>query len=141
MPTNSPSTSSVPSVSPTDSLSPSLSTSPSESQSPTKCFGDEEVIINVLTDSFPLESYWTLSDNCGKVVAHSEKYEKSFHTYSTFLCLPSDKYKFIMYDSFGDGSYGYKLIVNGKTEIDIGLWWGGEIESSVGEATTCPLFN
>lgn len=139
MPTSSPSLSTSPSALPSTSLSPSET----PSAAPIETFCDYRVKIQVETDYKPLETYWTLSNNCGNVVAHSEKYQKSMHQYITReLCLPADKYILTMYDSTGDGlSYGggsHKIIVNGFTEHEINGWtWSEEHKSAFGTASTC----
>jgi hypothetical protein len=100
-----------------------------------------KIKIEITTDSFPLEIYWTLSDNCGNVTAYSEKYEKLGHKYIMQLCLPSDKYSFTIYDSYGDGlgfSGGHTIIVNDIIEYVIGgNVWKYQHTSSFGVATTC----
>lgn len=145
-PTKSPMTS-EPSVSLVPSALPSYSVSPSLSPSAEKC-SDVRVQIKVQTDLFPLQTYWTLTNNCGTVVAHSEKYEQAGKKYATKnFCLPSDKYNFTIYDSNGDGlkcqgwCWGtggyYEILVEGIMTIKYDGYWNTEHTSSFGEATSC----
>jgi surface protein len=78
------------------------------------------VVIKVLTDNYPDETTWTLSNQCGKVRGMSGgpySRKKSFHYVSE--CLPADEYKFTIKDSekdgicCGNGSGSWEILVNG----------------------------
>ena len=117
--------SSFPTASPIEILSPSpteLSPTQSASQSPSSpraCSGIL-VEIKVLTDNYPGETTWSLSNQCGLVRGMSGGPYSSMNTfYSVSECLPAGEYKFTINDSWGDGiccGYGsgsYEILVNG----------------------------
>ena len=77
-----------------------------------------EVRVEITTDVYGNETYWTLTDIIGTVVMQGGQggvYQNS-STYKDSLCVPADGcFFFEIYDTYGDGifaSNGYKLYVN-----------------------------
>jgi hypothetical protein len=82
--------------------------------------------VNVLTDAYPGEVSWKITDENNVTVLSGGNYNKSFTTFTSNLCLPAGKcYKFIINDAFGDGicctqgsgnykiTFGSNIIVTG----------------------------
>ncbi|MBK8192108.1 MAG: hypothetical protein IPK76_02355 [Lewinellaceae bacterium] len=77
-----------------------------------------EVRVEITTDVYGNETYWTLTDIIGTVVMQGGQggiYQNS-STYKDSLCVPADGcFFFEIYDTYGDGIFapnGYKLYVN-----------------------------
>lgn len=77
-----------------------------------------EVRVEITTDVFGGETYWTLTDITGTVVMQGGQggvYQSSA-SYADSLCVPTDGcFFFEIYDTYGDGIFapnGYKLFVN-----------------------------
>jgi len=96
------------------------------------------VIIEIQTDDYPLETSWTLTNECtGEVQADISQgqYTAEITTFVEEECVPTDSYTFVISDSFNDGiccSFGggsYKVTYD---EVEVAS--GGEFDSS--EATT-----
>lgn len=96
--------------------------------------GGTGVIINILTDNYPGETTWSLTDVTGAVVASGGPYVDVATSIQEVVCVGDGCFTFTIFDSFGDGlccGYGtgsYDLTVNGAL-----LTTGGEFLSS--EAT------
>lgn len=68
----------------------------------TTCF-TPSYIVTINTDDYGTESTWSFLDqNTGAVIASGGPYADNATIVET-LCLPTDCYDFVMFDSFGDG--------------------------------------
>ena len=84
-----------------------ISPNPTSSQSPSiYC---ENVEINILTDRYPEETSWTLSQIISnnnelitEIVLEGNPSEKE-NRYSNEICLDYGEYNFTIYDTYGDG--------------------------------------
>ena len=96
--------------------------------------GGTGVIINILTDNYPGETTWSLTDVNGTAVASGGPYVDAATDIQEVVCVGDGCFTFTINDSYGDGIcclYGtgsYDLTVNGAV-----LATGGEFLSS--EAT------
>jgi hypothetical protein len=84
-----------------------------------QCNGNEvEVRVEISTDNWGEETFWTLSDLLGTTVLQGGQggVYGDFDTFSDSVCIAAgDCYFFEIYDTYGDGildPYGYKLYVN-----------------------------
>jgi N-terminal domain of M60-like peptidases/Secretion system C-terminal sorting domain len=84
-----------------------------------QCGLDElEVKVNISTDNWGEETYWTLTDLAGTLILQGGQggVYGDFSNYSDSTCVPADACLFFeIYDTYGDGilaPYGYKLFVN-----------------------------
>lgn len=88
------------------------------------------VIVSVLTDNYPSETAWQITDGTG-VVAEGGAYTSANTSYETLVCLGNGCYTFTITDSWGDGiccSYGegsYSVTVDGE-QVQV----GGEFSSN-----------
>ena len=91
-----------------------------------------DVTVTVLTDNYPGETTWTVTDESGATVMSGGPYSASGTTYTSTACLEVGCYNLNFFDSFGDGiccSYGignYTLTIDGQTILS-----GGEFTSSI----------
>lgn len=96
-----------------------------------QCDANEvEVRVDIVTDSWGYETYWTLRDLAGDVVMQGGQGGAygNFSSYSDSICVPANGcFIFEIYDTYGDGIYapgGYKLYVDealvssGANDID-----------------------
>eukprot|EP00584_Thalassiosira_punctigera_P027200 CAMPEP_0172576890 /NCGR_PEP_ID=MMETSP1067-20121228/137953_1 /TAXON_ID=265564 ORGANISM="Thalassiosira punctigera, Strain Tpunct2005C2" /NCGR_SAMPLE_ID=MMETSP1067 /ASSEMBLY_ACC=CAM_ASM_000444 /LENGTH=755 /DNA_ID=CAMNT_0013369569 /DNA_START=150 /DNA_END=2417 /DNA_ORIENTATION=- len=119
---------------PTPPPVPTPPTPPPSPTPPPTCSGDE-IKVNIVTENYPGETTWTLTDCEGSTAASGGPYNAQGTAYSTSKCLPSSEYTFKIEDAWGDGiccSYGqgsYKVTSNGVIEVE-----GGEFGLS--EVTT-----
>ena len=95
---------------------------------------DVEVTTN--TDTYPEETTWTLSNECGSGRTMSGgPYSQTNTMYSVRECLPAGKYRFTITDSEGDGlccGYGtgwYNIVANGVTTYAGGLFGVSETKT------------
>ena len=129
-PTISPAPSDITSALPT--AQPSLSIAPSSA--PTSCESDS-IIVTILTDNFPLETSWTLEDDCrDQVLGQIERqfYTDSGTLYEHIICNPGSMYTFTIFDAYGDGiccgvtgNGSYSVTLNGDEVAS-----GGQFEDS-----------
>ena len=78
---------------------------PTELSTPFVCPGDEpNVLIEILTDNYPLESSWEIVDTGGTLVESGGGYDTPNFLYNETLCLGPGTYLFTFEDSFGDVS-------------------------------------
>ena len=62
------------------------------------------ITVTVMTDKYPEENSWTLTNTCTGQGWASPKFDKIETKFETSLCAPaSAKYTFEMRDNFGDG--------------------------------------
>ena len=94
-----------------------------------------DVVVTILTDNYPAETTWTVSDDAGATVMSGGPYSTNATTYSESACLGEGCYTLTVNDSFGDGiccGYGigsYTVSVDGTDVVT-----GGEFNSTVSEA-------
>jgi Lysyl oxidase len=81
--------------------------------------GESTVVVEILTDDWPLETAWELRDASSGAIYASVDYNtyEQFTLYTTEICIPEDLCtEFIIYDSYGDGIFlpgYYKIWVDG----------------------------
>lgn len=92
------------------------------------------VTVTILTDNYPGETAWTLTDASGATVLSGGGYTDRNTSYTEEGCLPDGCYTFTITDSYGDGiccAYGngaYTINLNGTDDIT-----GGQFGSSTNE--------
>mmetsp|Transcript_1665 Transcript_1665/g.3554 ORF Transcript_1665/g.3554 Transcript_1665/m.3554 type:complete len:183 (+) Transcript_1665:64-612(+) len=63
-----------------------------------------EIKVDILTDGYPGEISWTLTNNCGiPYTTSSPVYSTESTSFSDKYCLPSGEYTFLIRDTYGDG--------------------------------------
>ena len=93
-----------------------------------------DVTVTVLTDNYPGETTWTITDGTGATVMSGGPYGASATTYSETACLEVGCFNLNFFDSFGDGiccAYGegnYTVSADGTTLLS-----GGQFGSSITE--------
>jgi hypothetical protein len=125
----------TPGPSPESSATPTVSDPPSSA--PTECEGDF-FNVDVLTDNFPSETSWILTNTCGDGFTVFDRPQGYFTAegtlYADTFCSPTEsgsQYQFTIFDSFGDGiccSWGngeYIVFRNSVEEVT-----GGDFGSS-----------
>jgi V8-like Glu-specific endopeptidase len=121
-----------PTVPPTPSptVPPTVPPTPLPTSAPVSCL---TVKINILTDYYPGETSWTISDQEGNEVASGNGYTQGQTNYIQDQCLERNKaHTFSISDTWGDGiccGYG-----NGSYQLSLGetiFIEGGEFGSSV----------
>jgi len=125
-----------------ETLSP---TTMSPSTSPTLC-PDEYLEIHLLTDNFPYETSWTLTNKCsGEIQASVDAghYQGAFTANTDLYCIPEDQqYEFEIFDSFGDGiccngGVGrYRLKLKGEV-VASGAEFGSSEVATFGKCPPC----
>ena len=65
--------------------------------------GGQNLVVSILTDNYPGETTWTLTDLDGAVVASGGPYSDANTLYEESLCVGDGCYAFTINDSFGDG--------------------------------------
>jgi len=90
------------------------------------------ITINILTDKYPLETSWSLINDCtGAEQTTSPQYTNKTMVYIDTYCLPEARYTFVISDTYGDGiccDYGqgsYSVTYDGNAVTS-----GGQFESS-----------
>ena len=63
----------------------------------------QNVVVSILTDNYPGETTWTLTDLDGAVVASGGPYPDVATSYEESICVGDGCYAFTINDSFGDG--------------------------------------
>jgi hypothetical protein len=66
----------------------------------------ESVTLNILTDFYPSETTWEITDGNNEVVYSGGPYLEAETLFQHPLCLPDDCFTLTIYDSFGDGMIG-----------------------------------
>jgi len=98
---------------------------------------DNAVTLTIVTDNYPGETTWSITDGGGNTVASGGPYGSQSTTYVEDLCLTDGCYTFTIFDSYGDGiccSWGngsYSLVEDASGNV---LASGGSFGSS--EATS-----
>ena len=65
--------------------------------------GGQNLVVSILTDNYPGETTWTLTDLDGTVVASGGPYNDAGTLYEESICVGDGCYAFTINDSFGDG--------------------------------------
>ena len=125
-----PSTSIAPSTFPSllPSSNPSASIAPSAFPSllPSMICAISKMRIEITTDSHAEETTWEILDDENKILHEGGSYTIENNAYMHEHCIGEGSYKFIIYDSWGDGIYddgGYmikiddKIVKEGKLQI------------------------
>ena len=93
-----------------------------------------DVTVTILTDNYPAETTWTVTDGSGTTVMSGGPYSTTGTTFNETACLEVGCYTLNMFDSFGDGiccAYGvgsYTVTVDGTDVVT-----GGEFGTSTTE--------
>ncbi|MDC3397264.1 choice-of-anchor B family protein [Flavobacteriales bacterium] len=93
-----------------------------------------DVVVTILTDNYPAETTWTVTDDGGATVMSGGPYSTSGTTYTESACLGEGCYTLTVNDSYGDGiccAFGigsYTVSVDGTNVVT-----GGEFNSTVSE--------
>ena len=93
-----------------------------------------DVTVTILTDNYPGETTWTVTDGSGTTVMSGGPYSTTATTYTETACLEVGCYTLNVFDSFGDGiccAYGtgsYTVNVDGTDVVT-----GGEFGTSITE--------
>ena len=94
--------------------------------------GGEDLTVSILTDNYPGETTWTVTDAVGNIVASGGPYEATGTVYEEQVCIDEGCYTYTINDSFGDGiccAYGtgsYTVTSGADT-----LATGGQFTSTV----------
>jgi hypothetical protein len=107
--------------------------------------GGTGVIINILTDNYPEETTWSLTDDAtGAAVASGGPYVDDASAVQEVVCVGDGCYTFTIFDAFGDGvccGFGtgsYDLTVDGAVLITGGEFAESETtEFCIGEGFGC----
>ncbi|PCJ79979.1 MAG: hypothetical protein COA49_10180 [Bacteroidetes bacterium] len=95
--------------------------------------GGAEMTINILTDNYPAETTWILTDLSGVTIGSGGPYSSPATLESTTLCVGDGCYTFSIFDSFGDGiccAFGtgsYELLSNGSLLASGGQFLASEV--------------
>ena len=63
----------------------------------------QNLVVSILTDNYPGETTWTLTDLDGTVLASGGPYSDAATVYEESICVGDGCYAFTINDSFGDG--------------------------------------
>lgn len=72
--------------------------------------------LNLTTDCYPTETSWEITDGLGTVVASGSGYAQN-SSYVIPVCLSDECYTFTIFDSYGDGVYGWGGCPDGSYSI------------------------
>jgi len=106
-----------------------------------QCANNEvEIKVEIITDEYGEETYWTLTDLVGKVILQGG--QGGAYTgrtlYMDSICVPADAcFFFDIYDGYGDGIFvpgGFKLFVN-EIKVSNGV---NEFGSKASDILNCP---
>ena len=96
------------------------------------CIGNGvDVTFTILTDNYPGETTWSVTDASGATIMSGGPYSGSATTYTSTACVETGCYDVTINDSYGDGiccAYGtgnYTIISDGNTLVT-----GGEFTST-----------
>jgi len=96
------------------------------------CIGNGvEVIFTILTDNYPGETTWSVTDESGATIMSGGPYASTGTTYTSSACVATGCYDVTIDDSYGDGiccAYGegiYSITSDGNTLVT-----GGEFDST-----------
>lgn len=122
-----------PTVSPSPTERPTTSAAPTTarpSPSPTVSFAPTEncywVEVDIVYDSFPTETSWTIENDMGDVMKSYQEEDWVAMFYSESICLQEGTYQFAILDEHGDGMLapGYYSLTSYGEYIDQGAGFG-----------------
>ena len=93
------------------------------------------VTVEILTDNYPGETTWTVTDNAGVLKGSGGPYPSSGTLYTAEVCVEDENVSFHISDSYGDGiccGYGqgsYKVSVGSRQMQAVGQFAHGEATS------------
>jgi len=93
------------------------------------------VTVEVLTDNYPGETTWTVTDNAGVLKGSGGPYASPGTLYTAEVCVEDENVSFHISDSYGDGiccGYGegsYKVSVGSRQMQAVGQFAFGEATS------------
>jgi len=106
--------------------------------------GGEDLTVIILTDNYPGETTWTVTDAAGTTVASGGPYATAATEYVEQVCIDAGCYTFTISDSFGDGvccAYGtgaYTVSSNGTVVASGGEFTTAEVtEVCLGSGLGC----
>ena len=72
---------------------------------PANCVnGESNIVVTIMPDTYPGETYWEIADTTGTVLATSPPYSVTGVPVITETCIPNGTViEFTLFDSFGDG--------------------------------------
>ena len=75
---------------------------------PANCVnGESNIVVTIMPDTYPGETYWEIADTTGTVLATSPTYSVTGVPVITETCIPNGTViEFTLFDSFGDGLCG-----------------------------------
>ena len=142
-PTAAPTKSASPSASPTISTAPTAS--PSAAPTIVCQDGEARVQIDILTDNYPEETTWKLTNTCTNALLLSGgPYATKGHQINEIHCIPKGSYEFEIKDSYGDGvccSYGqgsYSVSYDGIQVASGGAFSSVEVTTFGDRCTASP---
>ncbi len=81
---------------PTTAAPTSVPTTAAPTSAPTGCQG-VKVVVDILTDNYPGETSWTVTDKCGSagvIIMFGESYSNANTLYSESVCTAAGEYEF-----------------------------------------------
>ena len=108
--------------------------------------GGVEITFSILTDNFPEETTWQVTDENGLVVMSGGPYENSASTFSETECVANGCYNVTINDSVGDGiccDYGtgnYSITSQGVTLVSGGEFVSTETTNFCVEETATDIY-
>ncbi len=66
-------------------------------------YAQNRLTVSVVTDNYPDETSWQITDSSGNVVANGGPFSSAGDTLNELICLPDGCYTFTILDSYGDG--------------------------------------
>jgi len=122
---------------PTSTPTPSPTSSPTISPQPTSCStcptGQFHFKLAVLTDNYPSETDWVITDSSGTTWGTDPPSMAQATLYEQNYCLPNGDYTFTITDSWGDGiccGYGVGYYKGFLYESDTESFSGGDFDST-----------
>jgi hypothetical protein len=141
-PTKAPTSAPTPNPTVPPTLAPTSAPTSASTSSPTSSGGCDTVRVEILTDNYPGETSWQLTDATSAVVLSGSGYTASGTTFSSEVCVDDwTSLSFTINDAYGDGiccAYGsgsYTVTVNGNTVLSGGAF--GSSETKPLQATPC----
>lgn len=94
---------------------------------------ETEATLTIVTDNYPGETTWTVTDAGGTVLYSGGPYSTQGQTYTADFCLVDGCFDFNIFDSYGDGiccAYGqgsYDITIGGQSVASGGAFGSSEI--------------
>jgi V8-like Glu-specific endopeptidase len=119
--------------------------SPAPTESPIPCAG-RSLKVNLLTDRYPKETSWALTNTCTSVVEQSkgvDSYLTAGTSYAETYCVPFAAYVFTISDSHGDGiccsfGSGSYSVTYGGVQVASGASFRSSESTSFGACASQP---